>query len=238
METIIERKGNLEIKIIQENDGHSVFMYLPNFITKEESQYYQNWLNSMDDFKDNMNYNKTKLIRQQKWYQVDNEYFCPKWEKRYDRWKSHKYTETLLKLQNKVQKFVETNIKNLFLNKNISIQIPQINSCLFNKYRDGDDRIRAHRDTDKSFGKRPTIIGLSFGGEREIKFVRIMNTLNKENIHIYKKDKDNKHLNFKQKLEDCSLFVMAGCSQKYFTHEIPQCNSKKQRYSATFREWI
>ena len=104
METIIERKGNLEIKIIQENDGHSVFMYLPNFITKEESQYYQNWLNSMDDFKDNMNYNKTKLIRQQKWYHVDNEYFCPKWEKRYDRWKSHKYTETLLKLQNKVQK--------------------------------------------------------------------------------------------------------------------------------------
>ena len=64
-----------------------------------------------------------------------------------------------------------------------------------------------------------------------------MNTLNDKNVHIYKKDKENKHLNFKQKLEDGSIFIMAGCSQKYFTHEIPQCNSKEQRYSATFREW-
>lgn len=232
-------KLGIETKIIPEKDGNTVFIYVPKFLTTLESQNYQRWLNEMEDFKDNMNYNKTRLIRQQKWYQIENEYFCPKWEKRYDRWKSHKYCDKLLKLQNRIQSFIDDYIKKLFLDKNISIQNPKINSCLFNKYRDGNDRIRAHRDTKESFGKKPTIVGLSMGGEREIKFVRIMNSLNREkNIHIYKKDKENKHLNFKQKLEDGSLFIMAGCSQKYFTHEIPQCNSKEMRYSATFREFI
>lgn len=236
METINVLK-DIKIKIIPEKDGHTVFIYIPNYLTKEESIEYQKWLNEMEDFKDNMNYNKTKLIRQQKWYQMKNEYFCPKWEKRYDRWKSHTYTKTLLELQDKIQKLINNIVKNLFLTKKISIQNPKLNSCLFNKYRDGNDRIRAHRDTNKSFGDKPTIVGLSLGGEREIKFVRIMNTLNDKNIHIYKKDKENKHLNFKQTLEDGSIFIMAGCSQKYFTHEIPQSSSKDRRYSATFREW-
>ena len=227
----------IETKIIQEKDGHTVFIYIPNYLTKEESIGYQKWLDGMEDFKDNMNYNKTNLIRQQKWYQMENEYFCPKWEKRYDRWRSHKYTKPLLELQDKIQKLIDEVVKNLFLTKNVSIQNPKINSCLFNKYRHGGDRIRAHRDTEKSFGENPTIVGLSLGGEREIKFVRIMDTLNKENMHIYKKDKENKNLNFKQKLEDGSIFVMAGCSQMYFTHEIPQCSSKDKRYSGTFRQW-
>ena len=229
---------NMKIKVIPEKDGNTVFIYIQNFLKKEESKMYQNWLNKMEDFKDNMNYNKTQLIRQQKWYQMENEYFCPKWERRYDRWKSHEYDDILIQLQEKIQNYINKIVKNLFLTKNVSIQNPKINSCLFNKYKTGKDRIRAHRDTEKSFGEKPTIIGLSLGGEREIKFVRIMNTLNDKNIHIYKKDKENKHLNFKQKLEDGSLFIMAGCSQKYFTHEIPQCNSKDQRYSATFREWM
>lgn len=229
---------NIKIKVIPEKDGNTVFIYIQNFLKKEESKMYQNWLNKMEDFKDNMNYNKTQLIRQQKWYQMENEYFCPKWERRYDRWKSHEYDDILIQLQEKIQNYINKIVKNLLLTKNVSIQNPKINSCLFNKYKTGKDRIRAHRDTEKSFGEKPTIIGLSLGGEREIKFVRIMNTLNDKNIHIYKKDKENKHLNFKQKLEDGSLFIMAGCSQKYFTHEIPQCNSKDQRYSATFREWI
>tara|TARA_A100001015_G_scaffold182611_1_gene203242 strand:+ start:203 stop:907 length:705 start_codon:yes stop_codon:yes gene_type:complete len=229
---------NIKIKVIPEKDGNTVFIYIQNFLKKEESNMYQNWLNKMEDFKDNMNYNKTQLIRQQKWYQMENEYFCPKWERRYDRWKSHEYDDILIQLQEKIQNYINKIVKNLLLTKNVSIQNPKINSCLFNKYKTGKDRIRAHRDTEKSFGEKPTIIGLSLGGEREIKFVRIMNTLNDKNIHIYKKDKENKHLNFKQKLEDGSLFIMAGCSQKYFTHEIPQCNSKDQRYSATFREWI
>ena len=34
-----------------------------------------------------------------------------------------------------------------------------------------------------------------------------------------------------------SLFIMAGASQKYFTHEIPKCDSNDTRYSLTFREF-
>ena len=105
--TFTMEKLNIETKIIPEKDGHTVFIYIPNYLTKWESIKYQGWLNEMDDFKDNMNYNKTNLIRQQKWYQMENEYFCPKWERRYDRWKSHKYTKKLLDLQEKIQKLID-----------------------------------------------------------------------------------------------------------------------------------
>ena len=46
------------------------------------------------------------------------------------------------------------------------IQIPKINSCLVNKYRNGDDSIRPHRDTPDSFGFYPSIIGLSLGSSK------------------------------------------------------------------------
>ena len=38
-------------------------------------------------------------------------------------------------------------------------------------------------------------------------------------------------------LEPNSLFIMSGASQKYFTHEIPKCDSVDIRYSMTFREY-
>ena len=53
-----------------------------------------------------------------------------------------------------------------------------------------------------------------------------------------KDDKNSKWLEFKQKLEPGSLFIMAGDSQKYFTHGVPRDNSKNTRYSLTFRECI
>ena len=39
-------------------------------------------------------------------------------------------------------------------------------------------------------------------------------------------------------LEDNSILIMAGGSQKYFTHEIPECEKSNIRYSLTFREYI
>ena len=39
-------------------------------------------------------------------------------------------------------------------------------------------------------------------------------------------------------LEDNSLLIMAGGSQKYYTHEIPKCDSDEVRYSMTFREYL
>ena len=50
---------------------------------------------------------------------------------------------------------------------------------------------------------------------------------------------DNKKsfLNFDIELKHGSLFIMAGSSQKYFSHEIPTETKKLGvRYSLTFRE--
>ena len=41
--------------------------------------------------------------------------------------------------------------------------MPDINSCLVNRYRSGADSIKPHRDSLDSFGPTPTIIGLSIG---------------------------------------------------------------------------
>ena len=45
-------------------------------------------------------------------------------------------------------------------------------------------------------------------------------------------------LDFEMELEDNSLFIMGGASQKYYSHEIPKSESKDTRYSLTFREFI
>jgi len=212
------------------DDGLSTFIYQPNFFSSEESNEIKKWLDLMDDFKNNMNYNENKIIRKQKWYQTEQKYFCPEWIYKYDRWVSFEYDNKLYEIQKKIQSF----INNLILNKGLEISTPLLNSCLINKFRDGNDRIRPHRDTDKSFGEFPTIIGLSIGGERNIKFERTEPVV-KKNFNI-KKNK-NKENDFQQKLENGSLYIMSGYSQKHFTHEIPPSNNTDIRYSLTFRQF-
>jgi len=223
----------MDIKVIKEDESNqSVFIYQPNFLTTEEQDMLIKWLNNMDDFKTNMNYNETQIIRQQKWYQTENKYFCPEWVERYERWESHDYDEHIISLQTKIQSYID----DLILNKcSIDIEKCSINSCLINKYKDGKDKIRPHRDTYKSFGKKPTIIGLSLGCKRDIRFKRVLND-NNNNLNL-KKDKELSHLNFEQTLESGSLFIMGGCSQLNFTHEIPESSTNDIRYSLTFREF-
>jgi alkylated DNA repair dioxygenase AlkB len=224
----------MDITIIPESNGTSYFMYYPNFINTLEIKQLLMWLNDMSDFKNNTNYNETNIIRQQKWYQTEQCYFCPHWKHRYPRWDSHAYDEFLIKLQRRIQK----TIINELLSEKYDMNVPCINSCLINKYRTNTDRIRPHKDTTKSFGNNPTIIGLSVGSERALKFTRVLNT--GSNTHNYKPDILNNHLDFSQKLETGSLYVMGGTLNKYFTHEIPinKHSSGIPRYSLTFREFI
>ena len=51
------------------------------------------------------------------------------------------------------------------------------------------------------------------------------------------KQDSKSNVDFEIELEDNSLFIMGGASQKYFSHEIPKSNSIEQRYSLTFREF-
>ena len=116
-----------------------------------------------------------------------------------------------------------------------TISKPTINSCLVNKYRDGNDSIKPHRDTPDSFGEYPTICGLSFGDKRKLVFKKI--DYNLKNYNSMKTDRHS-DMDFEIELEDNSLFIMGGASQKYYSHEIPKSDSTNPRYSLTFREFI
>jgi len=213
-------------------DGETaLFYYKPNFLNDSEYIELKQWLDSKT-FVDGLCISGKRIPRQQLWFQTESNYFCKKWRYQYERWTSNPYEDTLTKIQNKINDFAKT-IKTI--HNNDIIQIPNINSCLINKYRDGGDSIRPHRDTPDSFGIYPTIIGLSIGSPRKFTIKKI--DYDPSNITSLRHD-DNTELNMDITLEDNSIFIMAGASQKYFTHEIPKCDVQDLRYSLTFREYI
>ena len=114
------------------------------------------------------------------------------------------------------------------------MEIPAINSCLINKYRDGNDSIRAHRDTYLSFGETPIIIGLSIGESRILRVRKLHNPDVFKSLKVERESDET--IDFV--LENNSVFVMAGYSQTYFSHEVPKMENKEHRYSLTFREYI
>ena len=213
-------------KIIKEpNNEVSFIMYIPNILSKSEINNLQTWLNMNEKFI------RDKTKREQIWYQENGKYFVKEWYNRYPRWKSNNYDNFLKNFQQKIQK----NIGKINLDYP-GIIFPKINSCLINKYKNGNDYIKAHRDTSLSFGTNPTIVGISVGEEREIKFTRIK--YDEKKLKSLKKDIPNSHLNFSIKLESNSMLIMAGATQKYFCHEIPNSEATGKRYSLTFREYL
>jgi len=218
------------IDIKEKNNNHSYFYYLPKFIKDTELQKYDYWLHNMNDFNANYNYNENSIIRYQKWYQKHMLYFCPTWKMTYKRWESFTYDQTLIKLEEKIKHTLRE-----YHFKELGISIPNLNSVLIQKYIDGTQYISAHRDTDKSFGYTPTILNVSFGSSRTIKFKRVL--YNGSNKKMSKKDKKHKHLNMEFTLAPGSLFIMAGDSQKHWTHQIDKEPDKDARYSLTFREY-
>lgn len=222
----------MNLKIIQEEEGYknSIFGYYPKFLNQLEQDNLKNWLETYSEFTDEER-GENSISRLQKWFQKDGKYFCPLWKQRFDRWESCEYDEKLLKLQDKVQEFTN----NLDLEK-YSIDPVKFNSCLINKYRDGNDYIKPHRDTELSFGYEPVIVCISLGCTRDLVFRRVRN--NDKGNRISKIDKDKSDLSFSQTLEIGSLFIMMGSSQRFWSHEIPKSKDKEDRYSFTFREYI
>jgi len=190
------------------------FIYIENVLPQTYYNELVNWL-------ENQNYEEGKP-RLQNWYQKDNNYFCTKWKYRYDRWKSKKYDDFLVKLE----KYISQKTSNL-IKKEICF-----NSCLINKYRDGNDVIGPHRDCVESFGVYPVITGISIGGERTFRINKLIH--NDKNMKSLKKEGLYRDI----KLKNNSLLIMCGASQKYFSHEILKDDSQSKRYSLTFREFI
>ena len=220
----------MKLTIVKEiEDTDSIFFYIDNFITEKEIIKLKNILDYLD-FVPNYNYSETKIIRYQKWYQTDNKYFCNKWKTKFKRWDANKYFKELTAFQ----ELITEKIKKLGL-ESLGINIPEFNSCLINKYLK-NHYIREHRDTDKAFGKEPVVAGISLGSSTDIVFKRVKyNGINKS---LSKQDKQAEYLNFKWNLKPYSLFIMAGSSQKYWTHQIPKVSGTPPRISLTFREQI
>jgi len=215
-------------KFTEKGDCCSEFLYIPNILSLDEIKIYKGILSDID-FEVNYNYHGSKIIRKQKWFHQDKAYFCSKWIKRYRRWEGNVYFSELEELQKLVMERVHDKLGE-------DLTIPEINSCLVQHYENGSNYIRDHRDTDKSFGKEPVILGLSLGSSRTLSFKRVK--YNGSNSNLSKRDKERGHLNFSFKLDEGSVFIMAGSSQKYWTHGMPKEPTMDERYSLTFRKTI
>jgi hypothetical protein len=53
-----------------------------------------------------------------------------------------------------------------------------------------------------------------------------------------KRNKEEYNLNKKFVLDNNSLFIMSGSSQRYYCHSIEKDNTINERYSLTFREYL
>ena len=96
----------------------------------------------------------------------------------------------------------------------------KFNSVLLNFYRSGSDSVSWHSDDEKELGEEPIIGSVSFGGIRRF---RLRNKEDKKQIHTYE-------------LENGSLLLMKGKTQKYWEHEIPKTKKKVSgRINLTFR---
>jgi alkylated DNA repair dioxygenase AlkB len=198
-------------KNISINDELAKFIYLDNILDSDELTKLEQYLDTLE-FRSGKLGKSKEIPRQQLWFHQNQKYFCDEWKCKYPRWESNTYSTILQDMQKKI---------NDITNKYVSEEII-FNSCLINKYRDGTDSIKPHRDTPISFGEYPIISGLSLKSSRKIVIKPI--------------EEDVEQIEFV--LAPNSLFIMTGASQKYFTHEIPKNDSKLERYSLTFRKHL
>ena len=75
----------------------------------------------------------------------------------------------------------------------------EYNSVLLNYYRSGNDSVSWHSDDEEELGKLPIIGSLSFGGVRRFRF----------------RNKRNKNLTQTYELQNGSLLLMKGSTQKF-----------------------
>lgn len=215
------------IDIINEKDNtNTILIYYPEFLNVKLCNIYLQILENMKDFKSGF-INGRQIKRQQKWYNQNKKNFHSDWD--FERWQNHEYEEWLSQLQLYVCNRLNSELSDIY--KQYNLQFLDFNSVLINKYRDGNDFIRPHKDSEIIFGDNPSIVSLSFGDTREFIFKRVFKNNLKEN-------KKEKYLNKKFTLKNGSLLIMCGSSQKYFSHEILKTDSKKPRYNLTFRHHI
>jgi alkylated DNA repair dioxygenase AlkB len=93
------------------------------------------------------------------------------------------------------------------------------NSCLLNLYHNGDEGVSWHSDDEATLGKHSAIASFSFGAERKFSF---KHKQTKQSVSIL--------------LENGSLLVMKGSTQKNWLHSLPKSKIiNTPRVNLTFR---
>ncbi|MBU2946862.1 alpha-ketoglutarate-dependent dioxygenase AlkB family protein [Zobellia uliginosa] len=93
-------------------------------------------------------------------------------------------------------------------------------TCLLNLYRNGQDSNGWHADNEKELGENPIIASVTLGQER----------------FFHLKHKSDKSLKQKILLQNGSLLLMRGSTQKHWLHQIPKtAKIIDERINLTFR---
>jgi alkylated DNA repair dioxygenase AlkB len=99
----------------------------------------------------------------------------------------------------------------------------EYNSVLLNFYRDGTDSVGFHADDEKELGNDPNIASISLGATRD----------------FWMREKNSLYTSIDFELNNGSLLIMSGTTQKYWQHSIPKAFGLKEgRINLTFRKFF
>ena len=201
--------------------------YYPGYLSADFIQKTRQYCKTTPQYKGGLSGWGKPIPRLQNWFQEDGIAFSHKWKTDFDRWKADEYDIELSVIQEEIrEKVLELGF----------LGISPFNSCLINYYRNGQDSIKPHFDSMDLFGPEPFICILSLGASREIVFKR--RCYNPDNPKSLRLDPQAKHLGCRIRLEEGSLLIMSGATQKYYQHEIVKEEGMDERWSMTFRHFL
>lgn len=94
------------------------------------------------------------------------------------------------------------------------------NSVLCNLYRDGNDAMGWHSDSEPELGPAPSIASLSFGATRRFRL----------------RHRRDPALRLEIALESGTLLLMTGATQRHYRHDLPRAKALREpRINLTFR---
>ncbi len=99
------------------------------------------------------------------------------------------------------------------------------NHVLINRYRDGEDSMGYHADSEPELGPEPLVATLSLGATRRFQ------------LRLQRAPRGQRPLTLP--LADGSLLVMGGSCQRHYRHALPRASSPvEERISLTFRHLL
>ena len=182
------------------NDGEA--FYFPEvFSLKESSEYLHKLEKSINWQHDQVTiFGKTHITKRQvAWYGASDLSYCYAGHDK----KALPWLPDLLEIKKRVEQLTNETY----------------NSCLLNKYENGNESMGWHRDNESMLKKSGAIASISFGAERDFQF-----------RHQFSKEKITLNL------QNGSVLLMTGVIQDHWAHQLPKrTRVKSMRINLTFR---